>query len=370
MRIAFLSPFYPYRGGIAQFSDRLLIEMGKNCEIKAFSYSTLYPKLLFPGKSQTVPSPDPDKKKSLEVLSSVNPFSAIQTAREINRYNPDVLIVAYWMFFFVPVLSVLFRLLKKKIKIVGLVHNAIAHESPFVDKPLARLFLSQCDAVVCMSESVKGDVLKLNPKARVLVDEHPIYDHYGDKISTDEARQSLSLSKEKRTLLFFGLIRDYKGLDLLIKAMSYLNADYQLVIAGECYGSFASYQELIDASPIKENIHVFQEYISDDRVGSFFSAADILVLPYKSATQSGVLSIAYHFLTPVVATNVGGLGTPILQNEIGLLAEQPTPEALAKAIRLYFEENSLSFIKNIESQKERLSWRSYSQRLLQFLERY
>lgn len=367
MKIAFLSPFYPYRGGIAQFSDRLLLELKKDCEVKAISYTTLYPPILFPGKSQIVPEPDPEKKQSIDMLSSINPLSAIKTARAINRFEPDVLIVAYWMFFFVPILTLLLRMLRKKVKIVGLVHNAKAHESSFWDQPLAKLFLKQCDSIVCMSQSVANDVRGLHPKAKVLVDEHPIYDHYGEIISAQEARESLNLSKEKRTLLFFGLIRDYKGLDLLIKATSHLDDTYQLLIAGECYGDFDPYQQLIDKSPIRQNIHVYQEYVSDERVGAFFSASDVLILPYKSATQSGVLSIAYHFLTPIIATNVGGLGAPITENRIGLVVDELTPEALAEAIRSYFEEDSVMYRTNLQKVRDRLSWQSYSSKLLGFL---
>lgn len=367
MKIAFLSPFYPYRGGIAQFSDRLLSELKNGCEVKAISYTTLYPKILFPGKSQIVPEPDPKKKESADMLSSINPFSAIRTAREINKFEPDVLIVAYWMFFFVPVLTLLFRLLKKKIRIVGLVHNAIAHEPSIFDKPLAKLFFKQCDAVVCMSQAVANDVLSLYPKAKILVDEHPIYDHYGEITPHEQAQDSLGLSKEKKTLLFFGLIRDYKGLDLLIKATSHLDDTYQLIIAGECYGDFDSYQQLIDESPINQNIHVYQEYISDERVGTFFSASDVLILPYKSATQSGVLSIAYHFLTPIIATNVGGLGTPIIDNKIGLVVDDLTPEALGETIKSYFEEDSAAYLANLKEVRGRLSWQSYSSKLLDFL---
>lgn len=367
MKIAILSPFYPYRGGIAQFSDRLLSELKQSCEVKAFSYSTLYPQILFPGKSQFVPDQDFEKQESTNLLSSINPFSVFRTARAINKFDPDVLIVAYWMFFFVPILSFLFRLLKKRIKIVGLVHNAVAHESSLLDKPLAKLFFKQCDAVVCMSHAVKDDVLSLYPKAKVLVNEHPIYDHYGEKVPKQDALDRLSLPKGKRTLLFFGLIRDYKGLDLLIKATSHLDETYQLIIAGECYGDFDVYQHLIENSSIRQNIYVYQRYISDEEVSLFFSASDVLILPYKSATQSGVLSIAYHFLTPVVATNVGGLGRPIIENGIGKIVDELTPESLAEAICSYFDNDSADYINNLEVVKERLSWKSYSKKLLDFL---
>lgn len=369
MKIALLSPFYPYRGGIAQFSDRLLSELEKNSEVKAFSYTTLYPSFLFPGKSQIVPDPRLEEQKSTELLSSVNPFSAIKTARAINKFAPDVLIVAYWMFFFVPILTFLFRFLKEDIKVVGLVHNAFAHESSLFDKPMAKLFFKQCDAIVCMSEAVKYDILKVYPKMNILVNEHPIYDHYGSKLDNKIARQELGLDPNKKTLLFFGLIRDYKGLDLLIESLNELDDSYQLLIAGECYGSFQIYQDLISKCPYSANIHVFEEYISDDRVGLFFSATDVLVLPYKSATQSGVLSISYHFETPVIATNVGGLQKPIIENKIGMVIDELSAQGIGKTIKDFFASDVSNFVEHSRKVRQRLSWANYSVKLVDFLGR-
>lgn len=368
MKIAILSPFHPFRGGIAQFSDSLYSELKKAYEVKAFTFTTLYPQFLFPGKSQIVPEEDnTDKIGATDILSSINPFSYRKAAKEINDYNPDVLIIAYWMFFFAPALGRVCRHLNKKIKVVALVHNAISHENSTFDKPLSKYFFKKCDAFITMSEPVKADILSLLPNAKVHVSPHPIYDHYGKKIDKNEAKDQLNIPVVKNTILFFGLIREYKGLDLLIEATKYLSADYQLIIAGECYGSFDKYAQLIKESPISHNIVTFEQYIPGNMVNQLFSASDLLVLPYKSATQSGVVTVAYQFDLPMVATNVGALGDTIRDAKTGIVAEDVTPEAIAKAIKTYFKQDSEEFLLNIEKEKKRLSWTSFSNSLGEFL---
>lgn len=368
MKIAILSPFHPFRGGIAQFSDSLYSELEKTHEVKAFSFSTLYPKLLFPGKSQVVPDEDNTEKiDSSDFLNSVNPFSYRKTAKEINNYAPDVLIIAYWMFFFAPALGTVCRFLNKKIKVVALVHNAISHEKTIFDNPLSKYFFKKCDAFITMSEPVKADILSLLPNASIFLSPHPIYDHYGAKIEKVEAKDKLDVPEAKHTILFFGLIREYKGLDLLIEATKYLSADYQLIIAGECYGSFDKYAQLIKESPISHNIITFEQYIPDTMVNLLFSASDLLVLPYKSATQSGVVTLAYQFELPIVATNVGALGETVESAKTGIVAESVTPEAITKAIKNYFKQDSEIYTTNIKKEKERLSWTVFANSLSEFL---
>lgn len=369
MKVAILSPFYPYRGGIASFSNRLYQELKdtEGVEVSAFSFSLLYPSCLFPGKTQYVEGEDSALPiQSHRILNSVNPFSWLSTAKAINRYNPDVLIVAYWMPFVAPALGSVCRLIDKKIKVISLIHNAIPHEKRFFDKAFAKYFFKKCDGFVVLSEPVKDDLKKLIPQAKVVMTPHPIYDHYKERINKSEACQLLDIDADKKNLLFFGLIRDYKGLDLLIEAMSDLDDSYQLIIAGECYGDFQKYQQLIDKSPFKKNIKVFEQYIHDDMVTTLFSAADVLVLPYRDATQSGVVAVAYQMELPMIATNVGALGETVFSSNTGVVVEV-SPIAISKGIKSYFENDNQVYLDNVQTEKKRLSWSAFTKSLQLFL---
>jgi len=369
MRIAILSPFYPFRGGLAQLNARLYTELGKNNYVKAYTFTTLYPDILFPGKTQFVDEGDtPTVIDSVRVLSSINPLSYIKTAKNINKYNPDILIIPYWMSFFAPAFGTVCRFLNKKIKVVSLVHNAISHERVFMERPLAKYFLRCCDAFLVMSEPVKNDLHKLCEDTKTLLLPHPIYDHYKGKFDKKEACLQLGVDPAKKTLLFFGFIRDYKGLDILIEATNHLPNDYQLIIAGESYGSFDKYKKLIDGSALKENIIVFEQYINDDMVTTLFSASDVLVLPYKSATQSGVVALAYQLETPMVATNVGALGETVRTANTGIVVDSVTPKSIANGIVDYFDSDWKDvYMRNIKAEKERLSWKTFASKVETFI---
>ena len=369
MKIAILSPYYPFRGGLAQLNARLYTELSKNNEVRAYTFTTLYPEFLFPGKTQFVTEDDTAQViDSIRVLNSVNPFTYIKTARLINRFMPDVLIVPYWMSFLSPAYGTVARLLNKRTKIISLVHNAISHERTLIEKPLARYFLSSCDAYVVMSEPVRQDLLSLQKDAKILLQPHPIYDQYKEKSDKNEARKQLNISSDKKTLLFFGFIRDYKGLDLLIEAVSHLSDNYQLIIAGECYGKFDKYADQINRSSFKDNIIVFEQYINDEMVSTLFSATDVLVLPYRSATQSGVVAMSYQLETPIIATDVGALGDTIRDAQTGLVTKSISPEAIADTIKDYFEnDRSDIFLENIKLEKKRLSWASFIAEVEKFI---
>lgn len=369
MKIAILSPFYPYRGGLAQLNARLFSELAKRNEVKAFTFTTLYPTFLFPGKTQFVTTDDTATVIDSErILSSINPISYIRTARRINQYDPDVLIIPYWMSFLAPAFGTVCMFLKKRIKVVSLVHNAISHERTLIEKPLAKFFFNKCDAFIVMSDPVKNDLIALRKDAQILLQPHPIYDHYGDRIDRTTACNNLGIRTDKKNLLFFGLIRDYKGLDILIDSMQYLDKSYQLIIAGESYGSFEKYQALIDASPLKDNIVVMEQYIPDSMVPDLFSAADVLVLPYRSATQSGVVALAYQMELPMIATNVGALGSTLIDAGTGLVVSNITAEAISSGIKDFFETNLQSEYKeNIKKEKKRLSWNSFATSVESFL---
>lgn len=364
MKIALLTPFYPYRGGIAQFSGRFYQEIADNADVKVFSFSRLYPDFLFPGKTQYVEEEDKILEYPSErILDSINPFSYQKTVNEINRFAPDVLIMAYWMSFFAPAYGHIAHRLKKKTKVIALVHNAIPHEPNFFDRPLTKLFFKQVDTFVALSENVKDDILSLLPDAdadKIIVTPHPLYDHYAPKIDRRDALARLSLSPDKKTILFFGLIRDYKGLDLLIEAMGKADDSVQLVIAGECYGSFDKYANQIKASPARDRIKIMARYIAESEVPILFSAADLLALPYKSATQSGVIPLAYHYEVPIVATDVGGLKDSIRIPQTGLIATAD-PDSIAHSIIEFFASDKQFFIDNIRREKQHLSWDKFAE---------
>ncbi|MDR1808812.1 MAG: glycosyltransferase [Prevotella sp.] len=368
MKIAILSPFYPFRG-FAHFNARLYAGLSEHNTVAAFSFTTLYPAFLFPGKTQFLTAEDKATfVENRRVLSSVNPFSCIRAAKAINRFAPDALIIPYWMSFLAPAYGTVCRLLNKKIKTVALVHNAVSHERTLLDRPLAKYFFNRCSAFIVMSEPVKADLLSLRSDADVLLLSHPVFDRYSERIDKAAACRQLHLDTSLKTLLFFGFIREYKGLDLLLEATNYLPDGYQLVIAGECYGSFEKYARLLAQSPMKERITVLEQYIEDDMVAPLFSAADALILPYRSATQSGVVALAYQFETPLVVTDAGALGETVRSAQTGVVAKNFSPAAIAEAITEFFDSGKAPlYIANIREEKRRLSWSNFIGQTERFL---
>ena len=372
MKIAILSCFYPYRGGISQFNACLYGELSKRHIVKAFNFKRQYPEFLFPGKTQYVTADDeavPVESESL--LDTANPFSYISTYRAIRDWKPDVLIVRYWMTYFAPSLGYITRKMKKHCKVVSILDNVVPHEQHFFDAPLTRYFLEGSDGSVTLCEAVSKDLLALKPDAGYTVIQHPLYSHFGKKISREEAERKLGLESGKKNLLFFGLIREYKGLDILLEAFGGLPEDYQLIVAGEPYGSFDKYQEIIDRIPSKDRVHSVLKYIKDSEVTDYFSAADLAVLPYRSATQSGISSVSYHFEVPMIVTSVGGLKETIGDRGTGIAAEEATPECIRKEIIRYFSDPGIAerCIENIRIEKDRLSWKTFAGKLEEFIDK-
>ncbi len=370
MKIAILSCFYPYRGGISQFNACLYGELSKTHIVKAFNFKRQYPEFLFPGKTQYVTKDDEAVPvESVSLLDTANPFSYVSTYRQIRAWEPDVLIVRYWMSYFAPSLGYITRRMRKHCKVISILDNVVPHEQRFFDTPLTKYFLSGSDGSVTLCEAVSKDLLRLRPDAEFRVIQHPLYSHFGERIPREEASRKLGLDPKRKTILFFGLIRLYKGLDILLEAFEKLPEDYQLIIAGEPYGSFDRYQKIIDRIAKPERIHMSLKYIKDSEVSVFFSAADIAVLPYRSATQSGISSVAYHFEVPMIVTDVGGLKETVGDTGTGIVAPECTPQAIMHEIERYFAEPQLkqSFITNIRKEKERLSWKSFSEQLIDFI---
>ena len=367
MRIAILSTFYPLRGGIAQFNADLLESFAREGHtVKAFTFSRQYPDFLFPGKTQYVtPEDDARRVDSEAVLDTINPFTYCSTVRKIASWQPDLVVVRYWMSFFAPSLGTVIRRLRRRgIKVVTILDNVLPHEPKFYDKPFTRWFLKQNEAAVVMSDQVLSDLDSLAPTLKRVRAEHPIYDHFGAKVSREEARGRLNLPQDARVLLFFGFIRAYKGLDILIDAMSRLPEDCHLLVAGEPYGSFEQYQRQIDASPARGRIHLEVRYISDNEVPVLMSAADVCVLPYRSATQSGITGITTLFDIPCVATPVGGLPETVGASGIGLMAEDCTPDAVAAAVSKFFEGEKEPYLKAMAAWRESHTWKAFAEAVI------
>ena len=308
--------------------------------------------------------------ESVSLLDTANPFSYISTYKAIRDWKPDVLIVRYWMSYFAPSLGYITRRMKKHCKVISILDNVIPHEPRFFDTPLTRYFLTGSTGSVTLCEAVSEDLLKIKPDSDFTVIQHPLYSHFGLKKDREEAERELGLESGKKNILFFGLIRKYKGLDILLEAFGKLSEEYQLIIAGEPYGSFDPYQQIIDRLPGKDRIHSSLKYIKDSEVSKYFSAADLAVLPYRSATQSGISSVSYHFEVPMIVTDVGGLKETIGDRGTGLVAPEGTPDAIQKEIEKYFSDPAIAqeCIRNIRLEKERLSWKGFAERLIEFVE--
>lgn len=367
MKIAFLSTFYPYRGGIAQFNAALFRELEKQHQVKLFNYSLQYPSFLFPGTTQYVTQEDnADELETVRSLNAVNPLTYISTAKKIEVYQPDLVIIGYWMPFMGPCLGYVAGKLSKKTKVVSIVHNAVPHETSRLDRLLSNYFFKGNTPVVALSEAVKKDIETTYPSTKVRVIHHPSYNHFGSLIPRNEALKKLELDPANKYLLFFGLIRAYKGLDVLLEALPHLEESFHLIIAGESYEDWAKYTQIIKKNNLEERIHLHKRYIPDDEVASFFSAADCCVLPYKSATQSGIIAISHAFHVPVVATQVGGLNEFIKNDANGVLIDPPvSPQKLANELTKLFESNKLSDFREELSENSTLeTWESFAEKIV------
>lgn len=362
MKIAILGTAYPFRGGLAAYNERMAREfMNHGDEVKIFTFSLQYPEFLFPGTTQ-YSSLLPPKDLDIEVcVSSLNPFNWIKTGFKIRKWKPDILIVKYWLPFMAPCLGTICRIVRTNqyTKIVSVLDNIIPHESRIGDQFFTKYFVNSVDKLVAMSNSVYQDINVFNSTKPKLLNPHPLYDNYGNAVEKSVAKNLLNLDENNHYILFFGLIRDYKGLDILLNAFAQLKNEQQnikLIIAGEYYSNQAEYEELIDTLKIRNDLELHTQFIPDDEVYKYFCAADVVVQPYKTATQSGVTQICYHFNKPMIVTNVGGLPEIVPNGKVGLVVE-PNKSAVANAILLFYRENKeQEFAQNILLEKEKYSW--------------
>lgn len=345
MKVVILGTAHPYRGGIAAFNHRLAQQYrAEGHEVEIVTFTLQYPSFLFPGTTQYSSDPAPEGLKITRRLNAVNPFSWIATGRYIRRLRPDLLIVPFWLPFMAPALGTVARLVgRKRTRRVAILHNLIPHEHRPGDRCFSRYFVGSVDAFVTLSRSVLDDLDHFDPQKRKprTYSPHPLYDHYGDTLSRKQALELIGLRENQRYVLFFGFIRDYKGLDLLLQAMAddrMHQLGVKLIVAGEFYGDPKPYNELIARLDLSSRVVMHTDFIPDHEVNRYFCAADLVAQPYKTATQSGVSQIAYHFERPMIVTNVGGLPEIVPDGVAGFVVE-PQPQAIADAIVRYFSED-------------------------------
>ena len=362
MKIAILGTAWPYRGGLAVYNERLAREFAaQGDEVTIYTFTLQYPSFLFPGKTQYSTEPAPKDLKIIRCLNSINPLNWLKTGRAIRKYSPDILVIKFWLPFMAPCLGKVARIARRNgmTKVVSILDNLIPHEHRPGDRIFGRYFTRSVDGFVAMSDSVLEDLNQFDIyKPRVFC-RHPLYDNFGPKASRDEALKFLGLEPDKRYMLFFGLIRDYKGLDLLLKAYAdsrFRKMNVRLIVAGEFYSGSEKYYEMEKELGLEGMIVWKSDFVPDSEVRYCFGAADIIVQPYKSATQSGVTQIAYHFEKPMLVTNVGGLAEIVPDGKVGYVVE-PDSAQIADALVDFFDNNRQEqFSEGILSEKKQYAW--------------
>lgn len=361
MKTVILGTAWPYRGGMADFNERLAHEFQREGdELQIWTFTLQYPSFLFPGKTQYSPDPEPSDLKIVRKLSSVNPFNWLHVGRQIRKEKPDLLIVPFWMPFMGPCLGTVARKARKSgIRTVAILHNMIPHEHKPGDRILARYFTRSVDGFTALSESVLADISLFDKVKPRQFCRHPLYDSFGEHATREESLQYLKLDPNFRYMLFFGLIRDYKGLDLLLKAYAdsrFRKMDVRLIVAGEFYGSSDKYFELEKQFGLEGLVIWKSDFVPNGEVRYYFGAADLVVQPYRSATQSGISQIAYHFEKPMLVTNVGGLPEIVPNGKAGLVVN-PDPAEIADGMADFFENGrQRQFTEGIISEKAKYSW--------------
>lgn len=386
-KIVIIGPAHPLRGGLATFNQRLakqFTDEGHECSI--YSFSLQYPSFLFPGTTQYSNEQAPPDVRIFTAINSINPFNWIKVGEELKKLQPDIIVVRFWLPFMGPALGTILRRVRKNrhTRIVAITDNILPHEKRPGDIPFTRYFLKSCDAFITMSENVMKDLRKFEKTKPARLVLHPLYDNFGPGVSKEEARSFLNIAADSYILLFFGFIRRYKGLDLLLEALALLKkkifghpspphshdattntpdstANSQptvlLLIAGEFYEDDIPYLNLIEKLGLEKNLILKTNFIPDNEVKYYFSAADVVIQPYRNATQSGVTPLAYHFEKPMIVTNVGSLPELVPHEKVGVVCE-PIPASIAAAIQRYIELGENYFLPHLRNEKQKYSWTS------------
>ncbi len=361
--VVIVGPAHPLRGGLASFDERLAREfqtLGWTSSISTFSLQ--YPEFLFPGTSQYSTEEAPKDLKIDICINSINPFNWLIIGNRLRRMKPDIIVVRYWLPFMGPCLGTILRLVKLNghTQIICIADNIIPHEKRIGDKLFTSYFLPVPHGFVTMSDKVMKELKSLRPKALCKLVQHPLYDNFGDKVSKEIARNKLGIDPKVKLCLFFGFIRKYKGLDLLLEAFQeedVMNSDIRLLVAGEFYEDEKPYLEILSKNNLASKVYWHTHFISDSDVKYYLSAADVIIQPYRNATQSGVTPLAYHFEIPMIVSNVGGLPGLVKDHQVGLVCE-PNKEMLGRSIVEFFKLDQECFQQNIKTGKKKLSWSS------------
>lgn len=368
--IIIIGPAYPLRsGGMASFNERLAYQLqDEGHKVTIYSFSLQYPSFLFPGTTQYSKEAAPPDLNIKVAINSINPLNWIKVGNEIKKAKADIIIVRYWLPLMGPCLGTILRKAKKNkySKIICIADNIIPHEKRIADKIFTTYFVKPVDAFICMSEKVKQDIRLFDLHKPITLVPHPLYDNFGDKIDTAVARQKLKINQDDFVILFFGFIRKYKGLDIYLNALPEIIKNIpqaKLLIAGEFYGNESELTQQIEKLDLKNSLLLHTNFIENSEIKYFFGAADMVVQPYRNATQSGVTPLAYHFETPMLVTNVGGLPDMVPSEKIGLIAE-PNAKDLADKTLAFFKKGKSYFLPSLIEQKKMYSWHNLTAEII------
>ncbi len=362
MKIAIVSTAYPLRGGIAQYTGILYKKLAeRGHQVNVITFKRQYPNLLFPGKTQMEISTDPSLRIPSEpILDSIGPFSWWRVGKRLKELQPDLVVFKFWMPFFAPAFGFICKLARKlsQARILYICDNVIPHEKRPGDIKLTRFAFKHADAFIVQSGVVEKDLLSLVPNARYRMIPHPLYDIFGQAVDKMAARATLNLTDE-RIVLFFGYVRAYKGLDLMLRALPVIlkQVRIKLLVVGEFYEDESKYRDLAASLGVTDSIQIHSDFVPNAEVSSYFSAADVVALPYTSATQSGIVQLAYHLDRPCIVTDVGGLAEVVVHEKTGFVVPPRDPGALAAAlVRFYQENRAHEFSENVMIEKKKYSW--------------
>ena len=359
-KVIIIGPAFPYRGGIANFNNSLAIEYKKlGADVKIYSFSLQYPSFLFPGKTQYENGSLPKNIEIIPIINSINPFNWFKVARRIKKENPDYVIFRYWLPFMAPALGTIAKLLRKTTKIFAITDNVIPHEKRFGDYVLTKYFISKCDAFLTLSSSVLDDLKNFTQSEEKIFIPHPVYDSFGNILDKKNAKQNLGLNIDGKYLLFFGFIRKYKGLDIMLEVMSdkrIQDLKIKLIVAGEFYDNKEEYISKIKELNISDYVILKSDFIPEEEVRNYFCASDLITQTYRTATQSGVTQIAYHFERPMLVTNVGGLAEIVPHNKVGYVCDINTDDIIDCILKFYNEDKECEFSENTKKEKTKFTW--------------
>ncbi len=369
LKIFIIGPAFPLRGGPAQFNENLCLELNKEGhDAQIISYKLQYPNFLFPGSSQFEKSGSaPQDIKIHTILNTINPFNWLMVARFIRKQKPDFILFRYWLPFFGPCLGTIGKLVRSHTKVLALTDNIIPHEKRIGDHIFTKYFVKNCDGFIAMSKVVLNDLSIFTQNLNKAYSPHPMYQNYGDPISIDLARKKLNLNPQDKIILFFGLIRHYKGLDILLEALAAPEIKKQgikLLIAGEFYDDKNFYLQLIKKLNLQDHVIVHDKFIPNDEVRDYFCASNLVAQTYRNATNSGVTMVGYFYEKPMLVTNVGGLSEIVPDEVCGYVVENNCALISEKVVDFFTKDREKEFVKNVKIEKRKYEWTEFINSLL------